>query len=1010
MPRLPELVMRPHKLRFAAIGPYPQEVEVDFDDLGSLGLYTILGPTGSGKSTIFDAMTVALYGELPGDNREIKAFVTTNSDRLASPFVELEFTQRNVLYRIRRVPPYNELREGGTVKEHKHKATLEILGQDNSESDENLTNLKEIKEKIESVIGLNAKQFDRVILLPQGEFQKFLFADKKEKKSLLGSLLGTETYRKIAESFQNTVLEMERELEGNRIDIDLARDRIKQNLEDIAVEAPAEQSGKLLDPDVPIDKKIEIVEKIRKRKIAEQKKKKDQVKKINKEIIAGEKNRELSEFHDSRDVLIVERGKNSGKEDLARDENDKHEKAKPIIEEFEEAKNSKSELDKCKEKRKEKEEEIRSALEGEVPPVMKDLSESDLPTQELFLEIRNKHNAEKGKAEELLTLEQYRKNKETERDKCGTELEKIQEEEEEAEAEKAKLNEQIEQLLRLESSQQALEIQVRDIDQKIEKSDVNKINDLLTISSEKCEELKREFDKAERKVQSAIAAVQGLVITELVNDLVDGVPCPVCGATDHPEPANTDQDGEISADLQELLNKRNEIDEKKKSEEKIFADLTEKLEEAARTQEELPPQSEIDSLRQELEAATSARKKIDAKESKKRGLETKLEGLTSDKVEKGKEEIRIKEELTETKGKITDREESFVAIYDDPLPEDMGSYLAGIDIRLQDLELLLDQMKDLNEGISENATRLDEVTKRAERLVAGSDFASANEARGAVLPEDKLNENSYIITVAEERDAAINGIEAQINGKPRPGESQILDEDQIRELKVVIEDLEEKADDLGKAAVKLELKLESLKRDNQRVLNPEIGELEDQFTVLNDVQKRMRLPTEGQFDLETWVIRRDFEEICELASKILLKISQNRYEITLRPPRTNTEKSPSGLDLYVFDGHTGQARSVKTLSGGEQFLTSLALANALAEVIQQKSGGVEISTLFIDEGFGTLDSDTLEIAIETLRTMQSDGRTVGVISHVEQLQNELPTGIRVSKGVSGSSIRSYPNL
>lgn len=278
------------------------------------------------------------------------------------------------------------------------------------------------------------------------------------------------------------------------------------------------------------------------------------------------------------------------------------------------------------------------------------------------------------------------------------------------------------------------------------------------------------------------------------------------------------------------------------------------------------------------------------------------------------------------------------------------------------------------------------------------------------MPEDKLNENSYIITVAEERDAAINGIEAQINGKPRPGESQILDEDQIRELKVVIEDLEEKADDLGKAAVKLELKLESLKRDNQRVLNPEIGELEDQFTVLNDVQKRMRLPTEGQFDLETWVIRRDFEEICELASKILLKISQNRYEITLRPPRTNTEKSPSGLDLYVFDGHTGQARSVKTLSGGEQFLTSLALANALAEVIQQKSGGVEISTLFIDEGFGTLDSDTLEIAIETLRTMQSDGRTIGVISHVEQLQNELPTGIRVSKGALGSSIRSYPNI
>ena len=243
-----------------------------------------------------------------------------------------------------------------------------------------------------------------------------------------------------------------------------------------------------------------------------------------------------------------------------------------------------------------------------------------------------------------------------------------------------------------------------------------------------------------------------------------------------------------------------------------------------------------------------------------------------------------------------------------------------------------------------------------------------------------------------------------------PDENQILNESQIDALNEERSSLQEEVLFLSEAVGSLAENLRSLNEDNETVSNSEIDALEEQFTVLDDVQTRMKNPREGQFDLETWVIRRDFEEICELASKILLTISQNRYEITLRPPQTNTEKSPSGLDLYVFDGHTGQARSVKTLSGGEQFLTSLALANALAEVIQQKSGGVEISTLFIDEGFGTLDSDTLEIAIETLRTMQSDGRTIGVISHVEQLQNELPTGIRVSKDALGSSIRSYPNV
>ena len=511
-------------------------------------------------------------------------------------------------------------------------------------------------------------------------------------------------------------------------------------------------------------------------------------------------------------------------------------------------------------------------------------------------------------------------------------------------------------------------------------------------------------------MQSAIAARRDLVITELVNDLVEGAPCPVCGATEHPQPAQTDTDGEISADLHELLDKRNEIDEKKRSEEQRLADLKREREEAIRIQEELPPESEIESLRQRLEEANSARERIDAIEQVRRELDTELNVLTSDKDEKDAQERNLDRELSETEGEINASKESLVRIYGDPLPEDMDSYLAGIGERLEDLELLLDDMKDLDEGISEIAARLDQVKQGAEQLLQQSNFASEEEVRGAVLSEEDHEMNSDILRAAEERDDELTRIEARINGEPRPDENQILNESQIDELSRELRAHQEQERSLSEAVGTLEVNLRNLNEDNETVSNSEIDALEEQFNVLDDVQTRMRNPREGQFDLETWVIRRGFEEICELASKILLTISQNRYEITLRPPRTNTERSPSGLDLYVFDGHTGQARSVRTLSGGEQFLTSLALANALAEVIQQKSGGVEISTLFIDEGFGTLDSDTLEIAIETLRTMQSDGRTIGVISHVEQLQNELPTGIRVTKGALGSSIRSYPNI
>ena len=999
--------MRPHKLRFAAIGPYPQEVEVDFDDLGSLGLYTILGPTGSGKSTIFDALTFALYGDLPGDNREPKEFVTNNSDRLASPFVELEFSQRNVLYKIKRVPPYNELLEDGTVKERQHKVTLEILGQDDSASTERLTSITDIKKKIESAIGLNAKQFDRVILLPQGEFQKFLFADKREKKSLLRSLLGTETYQKIAENFRITVNEMRERLDENQRDMHQANDRMEILFNRLADEGEREE---LRDTARTINSRIEIVEGIKVSKERTRDQKNRRVEKIREEITTGEENRELSKLYNERDVVINEKEQSSEKVGLARDENAKHQAALPVIEAFDTLQNKASKLEKSEEKRKEKAKEIELKLTGDLPFVMKELSESIPPSQELFLRTQDNHERGREKIEELSTLNQTKEDQEGELATCRTDLETIRVKKEEAEDKKVQLVEEIEQLSRLEDRQSALAIEVRDIDQRIERSDVNRITDLKTDSRNKCEKLKRAFDKAERKVQSAITARRDLVITELVDDLVEGAPCPVCGATEHPQPAQTDQDGEISADLQELLDKRNEIDEKKRSEEQRFADLETEHIEAIRIQEELPPESEIESLRQKLEEANSAREKRDAKEEARRELDTELNKLKSDKDEKDAQERNLDRELSKTEVKINECKVSLESIYGDNLPQDMDSHLADIDERLEDLGRLLKAMKDLDEGISQIEAQRDQVQQGAIQLLQESNFASEDEVRGAVLSEDDHEMNSDILEAVEERDNVLRLIEAQINRRPRPDENQILNQTQIDALNEKRSYLQEEVESLSQAVGRLAENLRSLNEDNETVSNSEIEALEEQVTVLDDVQTRMKNPREGQFDLETWVIRRDFEEICELASKILLTISQNRYEITLRPPQTNKEKSPSGLDLYVFDGHTGQARSVRTLSGGEQFLTSLALANALAEVIQQKSGGVEISTLFIDEGFGTLDSDTLEIAIETLRTMQSDGRTIGVISHVEQLQNELPTGIRVTKGALGSSIRSYPNI
>ena len=157
--------------------------------------------------------------------------------------------------------------------------------------------------------------------------------------------------------------------------------------------------------------------------------------------------------------------------------------------------------------------------------------------------------------------------------------------------------------------------------------------------------------------------------------------------------------------------------------------------------------------------------------------------------------------------------------------------------------------------------------------------------------------------------------------------------------------------------------------------------------------------------LERWVQRAVFEEVCDVASERIRELSHGRYVLTLESNGQRSRTRAAGLDLFVTDSHTGRTRPVQSLSGGEQFLTSLALALALAEVVQNRSGGIELSTLFIDVGFGSLDGDTLDTAVEVLRSLQDSGRTVGLISHVEAMRQELTVGIQVIPSAAGSSLK-----
>jgi exonuclease SbcC len=201
--------------------------------------------------------------------------------------------------------------------------------------------------------------------------------------------------------------------------------------------------------------------------------------------------------------------------------------------------------------------------------------------------------------------------------------------------------------------------------------------------------------------------------------------------------------------------------------------------------------------------------------------------------------------------------------------------------------------------------------------------------------------------------------------------------------------------------------------ENINRLGPESADLVARATsalnLAHVVEKGAGSGENQQLGLEEWVQRTLFEEVCLVATTQLQKLSNNRYILTLEAEGAKIKRYAGGLELYVIDSHSGKTRSVHTLSGGEQFLTSLALALALAEVVERHSGGMELSTLFIDEGFGSLDNHTLDSAMDVLMKLHDSGRTVGVITHVEAMQQQLPVGIRINKTNNGSTLEMNPH-
>jgi len=473
----------------------------------------------------------------------------------------------------------------------------------------------------------------------------------------------------------------------------------------------------------------------------------------------------------------------------------------------------------------------------------------------------------------------------------------------------------------------------------------------------------------------------------------------VCGSTDHPKPAPVTRRIDLQASIDRhaearatVADAQREVDEA----EKALAST-----ETARAK--LPTTAAQRKLREQYKQAQIAAKARD-------GIESNYEKLT-DKLSTAKEHIATcSAELRSTKTAI-----NRVSAAIERAKADLPSHLSDVQRRetkqaLDKLSGLVRRKHTLDQKCDNETTQVSTLDRAVKKALQKEGFRSLEQAVDAQLKDKELREKNHLVAQAKERDDKIIGLAARVDGKKIPKE--------LPDIRALERDLSTQRDTQTAAVTKLE-KVKSL-RDRigklERVLaelRPKAEFAEECLTEARQLEKAMNtgqgVGAHRVYRLQEWVQRRLFEQVCRVASKQLHELTAGRYSITLTPDADSAVKHAQGLDLYVLDSFNGKKRGVGSLSGGETFLASLALALALAEVVQSHAGGIKIPSLFIDEGFGSLDRETLESAMDALLKLQNSGRTVGVITHVETMQDQLPIGIRVIKSHEGSKLE-FPLL
>ena len=1049
--------MRPIQLEIQAFGPYKEKTSLNFTKLGDQNLFLISGATGAGKTTIFDAIVYALYGKTSGSSRDINELKSQLAEDERVAYVRLTFMIHGKTYTVERIPKQKRPTKRGLIREQNAEVTLE--GEDFT-----LSKTQEVDSKLVEILGLSSDQFRQIVMLPQGEFKKLLEASSGEKEAILRTIFHTDYLDKFQQAIADRFKQANQEVGTLKKQVDQHSQSFVNFADTELVEVSQTGPGENSVAEMSLTEKDQVqnwVDREDYEALSEwASTKSSQLDQRNtslsQQITAAETTIQRLQSY----IQLLAR-----KEDLAKQEASIKERETAIIGERQALKQYREtqaayqliqQIQKLNEKQGQLQVLVNEKAQSlqQVNKQLESVKHEQADWQERIQQVDSLREdlqslaIQENKWDSYLTQEENLNRKvsygQDLANQLATLINQIQEQDQAVKVDEntlKNLEKELSQIGDISQKQSLVDSKIYQYNLVSKRyQEMVDINEQISVLSVQVERDKQAYQgQLDKRNKLELAYSQNLA-GELASQLVEGEACLVCGSIHHPAPAIRQHD-EVTKDMvdaamdavqlafqtysskaERLAAIQDNFNQTLDSQEieGLTAELTDNDDKLKMWQDQLDKEDgDIQSLQTDLDKLKESKQVLDQQilESTDQ-LNAAKDALTQMQIDmstlKGQSEAnqtaveQLRVEIAQLRDQLVGESKAVVtAEY-----QAKSEQLAEITAKDQELKVRLDKYQ-------QEATQLaTQITGYKDQIQQGETELHADQAslEVALADRDEDQEDIQKIHESQENWKAIENRIQQFDKEIYAfKENKAANQEQIeaagldKEADAYQADIDQETDQLAKIKANKD-QIISIKAQLDHALYlfkdsfsayQEKGRHFGELSLLNKVANGKE-KAYGYISFERYILGLYFDEILHYANERLMAMTQMRYEFR-RIIEGQSGAGAKGLDLAVFDYQAGGERSVQSLSGGEGFKASLALALGLSDVIQNDAGGIEIGTLFIDEGFGTLDQESLQQAIETLTDLQqASGRIVGIISHVAELKQQIPVHLQVSTSNDGS--------